>query len=232
MASAPALQANSVSPRKKTIRLFQGIAGSPLSVITDATSIPVQKPKRGRPRRHADNADRQASYRNRKMMAKLRHVMKGDENADSRGKYMTEAPHGKGLLITGGYDLQKIEQVNAARELAEDEKRNGRRVQRAGYGPDSTEHTLPEEKDSTFQFKRKFRIPKNWNLDDRGKEELIRDMVMQHIEPALENPDWWQCMECPVTFNFPSQAVNHFTECHHKMLQKEIRDSQPRKTRK
>ena len=101
--------------------------------------------KGGRPRKYADDAERQRAYRKRRgfrnapykcravappvtfrcvkcngrrpcrmclwawnaLLAKFRLQV-------SRGMYMTDAPHGMGLLVSGGYDRLKIEQVFGA----------------------------------------------------------------------------------------------------------------------
>lgn len=72
----------------------------------------------------------------------------------SRGLYMTNAPHGCGQLVCGGYDGAKLEQVNAAHDNAEsgrkvkganfvEHKFNGDFIRRqANEGPDTDEEAM------------------------------------------------------------------------------------------
>jgi len=63
---------------------------------------------------------------------------------------MKDAPQGQGLLVTGGYDSEQIEVVNAAHE----EAKTGRHVVPKGFGSHQIEKTpasdLPKEVEDSF----------------------------------------------------------------------------------
>lgn len=71
----------------------------------------------------------------------------------SAGKYMTSAPHGRGLLVTGGYDSTKVSAVDAAWRShlgGMDEGTNrvpARPVNLGGNGPDAFENNRSADKD-------------------------------------------------------------------------------------
>ncbi len=66
--------------------------------------------------------------------------------SEDTGKYMKLAPQGRGKVVTGGYDLAKLEQVAAYDVDAASESGNQRelgslfRVRPEGYGPDQFEN--------------------------------------------------------------------------------------------
>jgi hypothetical protein len=129
----------------KARRAFSGLAGSPLAV-TQAEIL--KSNRRGRPRKFASDAARMRHNRaQQKEKAKLdpQHWEKvlGDEGLSANaGLYMPDADHGKGLLITGGYDTDKIHEVVGASErdgkdiddLSLERGGTGRRVKPKGYG--------------------------------------------------------------------------------------------------
>jgi hypothetical protein len=62
-------------------------------------------------------------------------LLVGQKLGMSRGLFVTDAPKGLGLLVTGGYDSKKLAIVKAAHNR----DKNSRRVKPKGYGPDSSD---------------------------------------------------------------------------------------------
>lgn len=84
---------------------------------------------------------------------------------------MNDAPHGKGLLVTGKYDSEKIAEIADKHQLSE----NGRRVTPKGWGATGGKNKninrtpaneLPEEFDDSFMEKsfKKFRKPRELRI--------------------------------------------------------------------
>jgi hypothetical protein len=109
------------------VRCFK-LSSSPEPVLSPRPDL---LPKRcGRPKKHASAAERQREYRRRKKeeIEKVngerdRQVqiaeLKRSQSVD--GPFiMNDADHGKGLLVTGGYDYQKIDVVDAATKRIQD----------------------------------------------------------------------------------------------------------------
>jgi len=69
----------------------------------------------------------------------------------SRGSFILQAPAGRGLLVTGGYDSDKIDEVDTYREPNEG---GGHRVRPAGNGPDSDD-IRGEETATTQNFSKR-----------------------------------------------------------------------------
>jgi len=100
----------------------------------------------------------------------------------SRGQFLTDAPRGVGLLVSGGYDIEQVELIYGIREA--EEVCGGRRVAASGWGShrnedehwslrgDETEHALAErhfQDSSQFQcwVARCRRLP--WAVDDQDR---------------------------------------------------------------
>jgi hypothetical protein len=113
---------SSFIPQKK--RAFRGLVGSPLAEV--AVELPA---KRGRPRKYADSAPKMRNYRAREREKRILDELQR-ENSDSRGMFMTGAPKGRGLILTGGYTAQKLDSVDTARRR----KENGQKVTPEGSG--------------------------------------------------------------------------------------------------
>src|SRR5262249_24967466 len=85
-------------------RAFTGLAGSPLATIAPG---PTEQTKRGRPRKHASDADKQQDYRRRKELEAELARTKGQIEGQGR-------LHGETL-----YAPAKVEQIIGARERDE-----------------------------------------------------------------------------------------------------------------
>jgi len=112
---------------------------------------------------------------------------------DDGAMLMADAPHGMGLLITGGYGNEKIGQVAAAHDRDE----GGRRVRPKGYGKNADSHddmTTLERRDlveTDWAFARRIRFPKKDALTDYEKEEILKDLIRENTEGAPESTDGW-----------------------------------------
>lgn len=116
-----------MTPQRKrpALRAFKGLAGSPTA------SVVKIKAKRGRPRKWKCDADRKRFERGEKRQTQFSGRLKTDLPSETDGRYMADAPHGRGLLITGGYSPTKIEIVSDAAYQAE----SGRTCRAKGSGP-------------------------------------------------------------------------------------------------
>src|ERR1700677_2715234 len=103
---------------RKKIRAFTGLAGSPLATIT----APQPQRGRGRPRKYKNDAERmrhnrKAAKLEAQQTAKYWNKLLADLGLSiSQGKFMKEAEKGKGELVNGGWDTDKICEVVAASE--------------------------------------------------------------------------------------------------------------------
>jgi hypothetical protein len=172
----------------KARRAFSGLAGSPLAV-TQAES--PKSNRRGRPRKFESDAARMRHNRaQQKEKAELdpQHWEKvlGDEGLSAGASmYMSDANHGKGLLITGGYDTDKIHEVVGASErdgkdiddLSLERGGTGRRVKANGHGrladePDPFEdgEQRNQESDEHFAAKQEKRfLKKTWKTPPKSE---------------------------------------------------------------
>jgi hypothetical protein len=192
-------------------KIFHGLSGSPLAEVIPFPEQPQQSqpepaPKRGRPRKHTDNASKQKTYRERRSSIAIigERVAKQPRVSSNNTLmipihekwFMPGADHGKGQYITGGYDSKKIEQVQAAidRDL------NGRRVRPKGHAPyaDEPEDANSGEKgkgaekiENGYTFSHKIRFPKNDKLTDYEKEKILIDFARENTEeePCPESED-------------------------------------------
>lgn len=156
-----------LTPRISRHRAFVGLAGSPLSVVHEPTPQAVKpsdlKSKRGRPRKYANDAARMRHNRakereNEEIAEVLTH--------DPEGPFvMKDAPHGRGLLVSGGFDSAKISEVIGAREregyTEEDvifETKPGHKVRPQGLGgveDDDSRDSRAEQSEAEDKFVRK-----------------------------------------------------------------------------
>jgi hypothetical protein len=216
--------------KKKVIRLFQGIAGSPLSVIADPSSIPVQRPKRGRPRKFANEAEKKRHYR----------AVKSEERTERQKLVDIEAQLPKmtdGICreeITGGFDGEKL----AYCDYKHLERLKGRKVSPKGRGS-SEDHingqdgrAIKDEREGKFQFDPKFKIQLNWKLSKEEKEHIVAEFVSLNLELTDDERDL-RCKICAfVIKGYLLTGVAHFEEKHKKLLREEIRMNRPRPTPK
>jgi hypothetical protein len=192
--------------RKTAIRLFSGLAGSPLARTSETvTPIPASTPsaetvaelseqilkkKPGPARKYADAAARQRACRERK-------AQKAVEAAEwQRYQDIIAANHDqKGRLPnehSGGFDPEKIAQISSAADRAE----NGRRVRPKGHGLKAHEETpgldrkgkkIDPETDFTFIDKQKFGL--NWKLDESDKKQITFDLAKDVFEVQERSGD-------------------------------------------
>lgn len=206
---------------------------------------PTTPPKRGRPRKYATNAEKQVAYRNRVNRRTDEKIKQGAllkalaHCSDDRGKYMTDAPHGKGLLVSGGYDPAKVEQVQAAHERSE----HGGRKKAQGHAPTWKQvQSSKDEQETQFTFMGKIRFPKRWKLSDAEKEEIVAKLVRNNFEipdtstatewnPETKTydmiPGTYRCRVCEARADWWHEAVDHFITAHAKLVPREVRSHQP-----
>jgi hypothetical protein len=260
-------------PRRPPKRAFSGLAGrespadaaeSAEAVAADETSKPLAEiipfpeaqqpqpasaPKRGRPRKHADNASKQKKYRERRNSIAIigervaNQTQVSTDNTLTMKWFIPGAGHGKGLMITGGYDKKKINEVRAAADRAE----KGRRVHPKGYGSDEDGDRRGEKQESENTFTCKIRFPKNDALTDYEKQEILDDLARVNTseEPCEElagvdkkDLDKYRVVRCDlcaaiigVSYWGPSWEhfrAEHFMKEHPKFVWKTWRDATPK----
>jgi hypothetical protein len=164
-------------------RAFTGLAGSPLASVEPT---PEPKTKRGRPRKHQNDASKQSAYRktHNERIAKaeaakaqddaINAVLKSSEFSMNRGMYMTDAPQGCGLIVYVG-SRRKSELIEGKKQT--EEEQGGKRIQPRGNAPDDAEEDHDtgkekkgDEKEHTFAPKH---FPKNWKLTPREREMIM-----------------------------------------------------------
>ena len=101
---------------------------------------------------------------------------------DDYGKFMADAPHGKGLLISGGYGQEEIEREDAERQLVE--MIGGERVAPKGRDSDTERKWEGGENDSTFVDRQKF--PLKWKESEEQK-------ALRGTTVAVKKPMCCQC---------------------------------------
>lgn len=242
--------------RKKTaVRLFSGMAGSPLARISDtAVLTPALTPstetidelsrtilarKVGRPRQHENAAARQRACRARKTLSKDAKKKEAEicrilrENYDRKGRIPGES--------SGGYDPAKIATVAAAGQREE----NGGRVRPKGHGLKAHEEisrkNQPVETDAQFVNRQSFPIDR-WKLDDRDKEIIIHGLAAELFKIERRNPETEfdpairdvgiqliiRCPACDMAVNIWPQASEHLKEYHGKICRLRIRQMTPK----
>lgn len=192
------------------------------TIIIQADSAEPHK-KRGRPSKHTSGAmsaaERMRAHRERKA-----EEQKADDNRralikaisewpDWRGKYITDAPHGKGLLVTGGYDPEKVEKVSAAHELADRRRESGGLVRPTGHSLHSHEndkYDLFKEKDWTFvnrAFRRTYGLTKD---EAEGYErQVVETIAYQQAYCSFG----FQCQVCDEMV-WSAERFAHFADKH------------------
>jgi hypothetical protein len=123
--------------KKPGKRLFTGLAGSPLAhVETSApkTAAAIRAAKwRDKEKKHP-LFNQQEAKRKKAERAELKRRTLINETVNGNPNppfVMRDAPHGKGLLVTGEYDSAKLETVDSANRM-----NCARRVKPAGTGPE------------------------------------------------------------------------------------------------
>ncbi len=243
--------------RAPTKRAFHGLSGSPLAEIIpfpepQQPQQPAPAPKRGRPRKHKDNAARQKAHRERRDsgVAGERAAKQLQVSTDNTLMipiremwFIPGADHGKGLMITGGYDPKKVNRVRAAADRAE----KGRRVHPKGYGSDEDGSRRGEKQDNENTFTCKIRFPKNDALTDYEKQEILIDLSRENTtEETCEelagidkkDLDKFHVVRCDlcaaiigVSYWGPSWEhfrAEHFMKEHPKFVWKTWRDATPK----
>jgi hypothetical protein len=241
--------------RKNPLRLFSGLAGSPLVRVQKPIPLNILPPstaildelsqeilankKPGRPRQHRDDAARQRACRARKTLSKdakkkeaeICQILK--ENYDRKGRIPGES--------SGGYDTNKIAIVAAAGQR----KENGGRVRPKGHGLKAHEEipdkNQPVETDGQFVNRQSFPLD-GWKLDDRDKEIIIHDLASElflierrnretKFDPAVDDVGIQVVVRCPacnMAVNIWPQASEHLREYHVKICRLRIRQMTPK----
>jgi hypothetical protein len=240
--------------RKNPLRLFSGLAGSPLVRVQKPIPLNILPPstaildelsqeilankKPGRPRQHRDDAARQRACRARKSLSKEAKKKEAEicrilkENYDLKGRIPGE--------FSGGYDPAKLALVAAAGQR----KENGGRVRPKGHGLRSHEE-IPGQKqpiETDAQFVNRQSFPIQWKLDDRDKEIIIHDLASElflierrnpktEFDPAVEDVGIQLIIRCPacnMAVNIRAEASNHLREYHGKLCRLRIRQMTPK----
>jgi hypothetical protein len=186
-------------------RAFSGLAGSPLAVPQAEST---KSTRRGRPRKFANDATRMRHNRAAEKQAleldpeHWEKVLRDEGLSVSAGMYMPDADHGKGLLITGGYDTDKIHEVVGASErdgknindMSLEASGSGRRVKPKGYGkladePDPFEDAeqRQQEADERFAQKQERAFKRTWKTAPKG-EWFVKMFCVNHGDRATGLP--------------------------------------------
>lgn len=155
--------------------------------------------RRGRPRLHADNAAKMRASRAR-MKEKKAAVERENDRLAEIGKIaitadcdppfvMADAPHGKGLLVTGGWGPDKVAEVDAARikagvteeDIIVGSSGSGQRVVPQGHGPsehrdensaDDMEAQKAQEENDKLETENTFIAKQGWKAFFRNSKKL------------------------------------------------------------
>jgi hypothetical protein len=143
------------------------------------------------------------------------------------GLYMPDADHGKGLLITGGYDTDKIHEVVGASErdgkdvddLSLERGGTGRRVKAKGYGrladepdPFEDDEQRNQESDEHFAAKQEKRfLKKTWKTPPKS-EWVLKMFCATHGDRVtglpLQQATWDNATKCFVLSCGCSRGLN------------------------
>jgi hypothetical protein len=180
-------------------RLFVGIAGSPLSRVTEAAKVAESavtshddlistSPKRGR----KPKGDRAMTLAERQKDCRLQR----------KSQQVIEAHHDyKGRLhdeTSGGNSMQKIDRIIAARDRKE--LYGGQKPVR-GAGPDVFDKTDPTVDLADVPTAKKYprriiRFPHNWGLDGSDKERVIDELASDLFEGEEASSDSDSTLTC------------------------------------
>ena len=134
-------------------------AAATVTVVQRVIDAPPPK-SGGRPRKHKDNAAKQAEYRRNKLLDAT--LEETNSQVESRGRL-----HGETLQPP-----EKVEQIVGAIERDEvfggRKKKPPQRNNPAQFNP-----TRLTDADTGEQRMRRIRVPRNWNLSEDEKEQLI-----------------------------------------------------------
>jgi hypothetical protein len=130
--------------------------------------------RRGRRRKWASDAERKRFERFQTRQRKHSCRLKTDVPLMTAGRYIEGAPHAKGLLVTGGYDSEKIASVSHASERSW----SGRTVRPRGSGStDGMSIGQDEEPIGTREWKEH-----DWTFQDR--HPVTADQRSKPLEPS------------------------------------------------
>jgi hypothetical protein len=206
--------------RKKVQRAFTGCAGSPLAVVELTAKTPPlsgkERARRFRERQgdvgRKNDAKRKATERiaaQNDLPTQAKRFNKKLSEAGlgmSRGMYLPGAPSGKGLLVTGGYDSEKIELVAGF----QDEKDSSiRRVAPAGNGSDEESGAIVSNAKGT-RYVRSSAPGFLVHLD--GTFEASVDEVVEELFEC--NDDVLCCDLCKATVEWHKDRRSHVEEFH------------------
>jgi DNA-directed RNA polymerase subunit M/transcription elongation factor TFIIS len=162
---------------------------SPAEPPDEPTTISPKK--RGRPRKHPNDAAKQKAYLKRKTQEEIVETARKviGKNKDTKGRLPNET--------SGGYDSKKIDIVEGMTEGQEATTGGGRRVKPEGIGPTlfdvsfadflvGTKPNTREAKDSRSQAKSRARKNANWDFDagyrDWLRNQIIESLVRDHFQ--------------------------------------------------
>src|SRR5260370_2461830 len=143
-------------------------------------------------------------------------------NSLNRGMYLTDAPAGKGLLISGGYNSEKIGIIGGALTKAESVLGH-QTVEDCNYWPVGDRRNVQPEgtgsdaEDSVSGFLKDGRAPKakkcfQLKLNDFDLDRIVRDLVATYCVKSHE--DAYVCCLCSVLLDIPREARGHFENVH------------------
>jgi hypothetical protein len=139
----------------------------------------------------------------------------------NRGMYLTDAPAGKGLLVSGGYNSEKIGVIGGA--LAKAESLGQQTVEDCNYWPvNDRRHITPEgtatdTEDSASGYLTDGTTPKakkcfQVKLNDFDLDRIVRDLVTTYC--VKTNEDAYVCRLCSVFLDSFTGARGHFENVH------------------
>jgi hypothetical protein len=226
--------------KKPAQRLSPGLAGSSLPRQTPAERMKQLREERAAARLTAKESvkfplaeriadDKELKKRKKEIAKAARKAAKQAEKEAKKadrmpsGKYMTDAPQGKGLIVTGGYDSNKITSVVAAHDAAED---GHRRVKSEGTGQRPGRDSVGDKPAHGFLSgtgerevapiplsKRTFKVKANRSGADFGDDDEKRAILAALVGQVLEvvpDSDIYRCNLCGFTTDWESIAVHHF----------------------
>src|SRR6267143_4797401 len=152
--------------------------------------------------------------------AKRIHVERSIDSLN-RGMYLTDAPAGKGLLVSGGYNSEKIGVIGSA--LAKETLKPDCTVEDCNYWPvNDRRHIKPEgtgtdTEDSVSGYLTDGTTPKaqkcfQVKLNDFDLDRIVRDLVNTYCVRTDE--DSYLCRLCSAYLDSLAEARRHFENVH------------------
>ena len=138
----------------------------------------------------------------------------------NRGCFMEGAPHGKGLLLSGGIAEAALIDLDEIEQCRHEGTGGGRRVIPNGHGPVYGEDLdLPEEREDEFHRKP---FPGFLNLSP-AEADVIRCFIADHIVLTPDAPTY-TCRSCKRRFHGWLATAKHVEEQHKRDLRKTLNE--------